>query len=201
MKYASIAGLFAALPFAVACGGDVEGPGGAGGTGTTTFTYTVQPKADGAFFFTTIQDDPVKCTVAGHTAKVGDVDATTKGKVVVDGDGGTHVDCSTEGTGPFVVHAKLDDTANSGNYLELLIPTLPTSASAATPAKGSVILATPKTATTYTGNDCEFYFEGGPQTVASGRVWVSFHCAGVSSGQSTCAVPTGYAIFENCLAL
>lgn len=160
---------------------------------------------DGAFYFQMVQDDPIKCSIAGNKAAVGLVDATNKNTVILDGSNGTKVDCSIIGTknaAPFEVHAKLDDGANTGNYLEILIPKMGTDATVDAPATGSVVLSTPWTASTYTGQGCKFYFaKDSKQTVASGRVWLTFECPGVSSGMSTCPVKVGYAIFENCLTV
>lgn len=156
---------------------------------------------DGAFYFATTQPSAATCVVAGHVAQVGAVSQNEKKSVILDGTNKTKVDCTVlNTTAPFDVVGKLDDTQNSGNYLEIHIPSISPSAKKDAPAKGSVVMSTPKTATTYVGNDCNFYFEEGTkETVASGRIWVSFDCPAVSAGMSTCPIKTGYAIFENCL--
>lgn len=158
---------------------------------------------DGAFFFQTIQDDPLKCQIAGQKAAVGIVDQNQKNTVILDGTNGTEVDCTVLGTAaPFEVHAKMDDSKNTGNYLEILIPKISPSAKKDSPATGSVVMSAPFTASTYTGEGCNFYFEEGTkQTVASGRIWVTFDCPALSSGMSTCPIKVGYAIFENCLTV
>lgn len=156
---------------------------------------------DGAFYVATVNNDPSMCKITGNTAQVGKVDQNEKNAVITDGTNGTKVDCSViNATAPFDVHAKVDDTANSGYYLEIIIPKISPSASKDKPATGTATIAAPWTAgSPYTG-ECNFYFEEGTkETVDAGRIWVSFDCPGITSGMSTCTLKAGFAIFENCL--
>lgn len=166
----------------------------------------------GAFFLALINDDPSKCMITGHTAQVGGVDAQNRNMVVTDGssvvDGGpaTHVSCSVTGTSTFKVHGLIDDGANSGNTLEILIDGIAAGATQANPGKGTAVFTAPWTAGNGYGGNCDFWFT--PTTGEAvdvkggvGRAWVTFSCAGVSSGMSTCPLKTGFAIFENCLTM
>jgi hypothetical protein len=182
-----------------ACGGSTDGTGGAGGNGTTTSSSVLPPTPDGAFTLTTTQDDVSTCPIAGHTAVVGEVDAAQR-TMTVDDDGTTFVSCTVKGTGAFQVHAKLDDTAKSGNSFEISIPSITPAASEGAPASGNLVFSAPWTAgSPFTGN-CSFYFTPGtPETVDAGKVWVTFTCPGLQSAGSTCPLQIGYAVFENCL--
>lgn len=166
---------------------------------------------DGAFFAAMITDDPLKCTINGFTAQVGAVDGQNRNTVVTDGmslsDGGpsTHVSCSVSGTTTYSVHGLIDDTAGTGNYFEIQINDLKAGQSQTSPAKGTGILSSAShTAGEPYQGPCDFWFTAGTKetvdaTGGAGRVWVTFSCAGLVSGMSTCPLKTGYAIFENCL--
>lgn len=160
----------------------------------------VPQSADGAFFFATTQTDPLTCKIAGHTAAVGSVDPSAIKTTITDGSEGTVVDCSVlNATAPYKVEAKLDDTNNTGNYLAFSIPSISPGATKDAPAEGSVTISTPKTASSY-GGKCNFYFEEGTkETVATGKIWVSFDCPALVSGMSTCPLKQGFAVFQNCL--
>jgi hypothetical protein len=160
---------------------------------------SVPAAADGAYFLTTTQPDPLKCMIAGHTVQVGAIDAQVKKTVLVDGTNKTVVQCTVlNDTAPFQVHASLDDTANTGTYFEIVIPSIGPGAKSDSPATGTVIFSDPKTAGNAFSGQCNFFIEGN-EGIASGKVWVSFNCDGVSFGMSTCPLKTGFAIFENCL--
>lgn len=166
----------------------------------------VPVSADGAFFIATIQDNPLACHIAGHTVQVGAVDATSKGTVIVDGTDMIRVDCSVasiagSGSAPFAVQGRIDALAKSGNYMEIAIPSISPGATLDAPAKGSIVFSDPKTAGQPYSGSCDFYFEKQNQTVADGRIWVSFQCDALTSGMSTCPLKQGYAIFENCLTI
>ncbi|APR86153.1 Hypothetical protein A7982_11502 [Minicystis rosea] len=165
----------------------------------------VPVSADGAFFLATIQDDPLKCSHAGHTVQVGAVDSVQKTTVIIDGTDQITVDCNVvslkESGAPFKVQGKIDAQLKSGNYMEIAIPSISPSATADAPAAGSIVFSDPKTAGQPYSGSCDFYFEQKNQTVADGRIWVSFKCDALTSGMSTCPLKQGYAIFENCLTL
>lgn len=156
--------------------------------------------ADGAFWLATIQSDPLACKHAGHTAQVGAVDSLERKTVITDGQNKTKVQCEVLGAAaPFEVHGQIDDQVNSANFLEISIPSISPSATIDDPAVGSITFSTPNTAGNPYGGSCNFYFEGTKESVASGRIWVSFQCDALVSGMSTCPLKQGYAIFENCL--
>lgn len=160
----------------------------------------VPQSADGAFWVATTQANPLECQIAGFTAQVGAIDATERTTVVTDGTNGTSVQCEITGmAAPFNVHGRIDDSANSANFLEITIPSISPKATKDMPAQGSLTLSAAKTAGEPYGGNCNFYFEGGKETVASGRAWLSFECDALTSGMSTCPLKQGYVILENCL--
>jgi hypothetical protein len=166
---------------------------------------------DGAFFAAMITDDPLKCTINGFTAQVGAVDGQNRNTVVSDGmslsDGGvpTKVSCTVSGTTTFSVHGLIDDVQGTGNYFEMQIDGLTVGQSKDSPAHGTGILSSAAhTAGEPYQGPCDFWFtamtgETVNATGGAGKVWVTFSCAGLTSGMSTCPLKTGYAIFENCL--
>jgi len=166
---------------------------------------------DGAFFTAMINDDPSKCMIVGFTAQVGAVDGQNRNTVVSDGmslvDGGspTHVSCSISGTTTYSVHGLIDDINGTGNYFEMQINDLKAGQSEADPAHGTGIISSAShTAGVAYQGPCDFWFTPSTKEAVNvangaGRVWVTFSCAGLLSGMSTCPLKTGYAIFENCL--
>lgn len=185
-----------------ACGGSVVGTGGSGGGGGSTSSSsssgTVSSTPDGAFFLAVEQGGTAQCPIADHTAAVGEIDAATRTNVIPDAVGGTTVSC--EVLGSFQAHGKIDDLANTGNYLEIDIPSITPAASESAPAQGAISFSGPWTAGNAFSGNCDFYFTPGtPETVDTGKIWVTFTCPGLQSGLSTCPLQIGYAIFENCL--
>ncbi|MFT3768132.1 MAG: hypothetical protein QM820_21995 [Minicystis sp.] len=164
----------------------------------------VPQSADGAFFIATSQPDPSVCIHVGHTTQVGTVDSTQRTTVVTDGVDGINVSCTVESlagsmTPPYLVKGKIDALSKSGNYMELLIPSISPNAKPDAPAQGSVVFSDPKTAGNPYSGPCDFYFEQSNQTVDNGRAWLSFKCAELTSSMSKCPLTTGYVILENCL--
>jgi hypothetical protein len=196
--------VFFSAACAAACS---DGGGGSGGGGDTTSSSSsasssgiVLPTPDGAFFLSMTQDDPTSCSIASHTAAVGEVDASKRTSVITDGTSGTKVTCTVAGTSSFQVHGQIEDTANSADYLQIAIPSIAPGASEGAPAAGTVAASGSWTAGVVYSGACSFYFTPGtPETVGTGKVWVTFACPGVTAGTSTCPIKIGYAIFENCL--
>ena len=175
----------------------------------TSCSDPIPQTPDGAFYLALVSPGG-QCMINGHTAQVGGIDAANRNTVVTDGtsavDGGpvTHVTCSVTGTTTFNVHGKIDDIDNSGNSLEMIIGGIAAGATEANPAKGSAVFTAPWTAGNGYSGPCNFWFspmtkEAVDVTGGVGRAWVSFSCAALSSGMSTCPLKTGFAIFENCL--
>jgi hypothetical protein len=202
--------VFFSAACAAACS---DGGGGTGGGGDTTSSSSsasstssasssgiVLPTPDGAFVLSMTQDDPTSCSIASHTAAVGEVDASKRTSVITDGMSGTTVACTVAGTSSFQVHGQIEDPANSGNLLQIAIPSIAPGASEGAPAAGTVAASGSWTAGAVYSGACSFYFTPGtPETVGTGKVWVTFACPGVTAGTSTCPIKIGYAIFENCL--
>jgi hypothetical protein len=158
----------------------------------------VPQTADGAWYVSTQQT--AGCKIAGHQSQIGQVNDKQKLAVVTDGIDNNTVDCTVSGTGTFAVDATLSNFTN-GLSLQINIPAITPKATKDNPAKGAVAYLSPKTAATYTGANCDFYFADPVETVASGKIWVAFSCDDISdtSAMSTCAIVQGYAIFESCL--
>jgi hypothetical protein len=162
---------------------------------------SVPPSPQGAYLVTFTR--PAGCSISGHNAKVGDVTASQRNAVVVDATDGATVTCSVTGAGPFNVSGQIMKGADS---LQIAIDSLPTSATKANPAKGSVSFASPNTVKAYVADGskapCDFYFADPKESVASGKVWVAFSCPTVIAGGSlmpdTCSLLESYILLENC---
>lgn len=155
---------------------------------------------DGAWFVSTIQDDPTACHIAAHNDQVGDVNASERLAVETDGLKGAQISCTVSGSGTYSVNAL---ATKDGSTLNIVIPKITAKATQDSPAAGAVTYQSPKTVATYSGS-CNFYFTPNtPETVAEGKIWVSFSCDGLVAGESmsTCPVKQGYAIFESCLTI
>lgn len=145
-----------------------------------------------------------QCAVTSHYGDVGLVTESTHDKVVVDGEGGAAIDCSVTGNGPFAVSASASGTTGDKSFSFLMtIGDIRGSATEAEPAKGAVSFSSKQTSYEVSSSDsaepCIFYFnaEGG-QTIAAGKIWVSFKCPKMVLDTKVCEIDEGYAIFENC---
>jgi hypothetical protein len=145
-------------------------------------------------------DTGIDCVHAGHAAKVGDVTASEKVSVVVNG-GNVALDCVVSESSPGTFHVEGTAT-QSGSSLAILIDGITASATAQGPAKGSLTYLSPKTIDPYLsspGEPCDFYFlPGTPQGIAAGRIWAAFQCPSVEVEGSICSIAESYVVFENC---
>jgi hypothetical protein len=134
--------------------------------------------------------------LASHTSSVGSVTADTKVAVVLNGDAGASVTCTVAGSGPFSVNAQASQNDKS---LSISIPSIAPSASQQAPAMGQLAYSSAKTAGNPYSGACALWFTAStPETVAPGKVWLTFACPALVSGMSTCPIQQGYALFENC---
>jgi hypothetical protein len=111
------------------------------------------------------------------------------------------VNCSVWQAGSaFGVHGSASIPAGTDS-LEIDISSLPTGATKASPATGTVTYLSDKTVNAFTSSACNFYFASDNEGVGLGKVWVAFTCPEFDSGQSMitgCTVAESYAGFENC---
>jgi hypothetical protein len=141
------------------------------------------------------------CSITSQVGQLGSVTTSTKDKVIVDGSLEGNIACAVKGTSTFSVHAEASDQEVA---LIIDIPAIDAAATAAAPAKGTVSFSAPNTGSVYSSpaaTPCDFYFTsptGLSEGIASGKVWVSFVCPTIVSGQSTCELGESVAIFENC---
>jgi hypothetical protein len=151
---------------------------------------------DGAFTVSTIQDMPQLCMIAGHTAKIGDINDSQRKTVVANAEDGAIVSCAVSGTSDFTVTANI---VQGDKSLSIGIASIKPGATLASPASGTIGYSSVNTAGNVYGGKCNYYFTPNTdETVASGRIWVSFQCPALQQGMSTCPIQQGYAIFENC---
>jgi hypothetical protein len=187
--------LFAALALGACGNGGGGGTTGGGGGGPK-----VTPQ--GAWVTSFIASSPA-CHVIGHNAAVGAVTASEKTTVLVDGGPeGATIQCQVTGSAKFAVSAK---ASLNGQSLQIVIPSIDAGATEASPASGTVSLATDKTAgvpySSPAGMPCAFSFAAGtPEGVTAGKIWVGFTCPEVDdTSGSMCSIKQGYAVFENCI--
>jgi hypothetical protein len=153
----------------------------------------------GAFNVSTVQTDPIACMIAGHSTQVGEIDESHRKDVIASGMDGAVVNCTVSGTSPFSVNG---DITQDDRHLAINIPSIKPGATLASPAVGTIQYSSVKTAGNAYGGTCNYYFtEMTSETVASGRIWVSFQCDALVSGMSTCPIKQGYVILENCLTV
>lgn len=179
---------------ALGCGSDVASSTTAGGSSSG-----VPLPPQGAFQVTF--GAPAGCSIAGHNAKVGDVNETQRNAVVVDGTDGATVSCAVTGAGPYSVAGQI--TMAADNSLQIEVDSLPADATKTNPAKGRVAFTSPNTAKAYIADAmhvCDFYFAAGSkESVAAGKVWVAFACPSITAeGMDTCALFESYVVLENC---
>lgn len=188
-----------------ACGDSTGGTGGSGGgavgsssTNSASSSGTLSLPADGAYFLDFTNDDPLACGFASNSVAVGEVDASNRTKVITDGMGGAKVRCETLGATSFAVHAELNDPS-SATYFNIIIPGITPAASESASAGGTLRFSAAWTAGNLFTGACSFYFTAGtPETVAPGKVWLTFDCPAMIYDMETCGPVTGYAVFENC---
>ena len=182
------------------CSGSGSGTGGGGGSTTSagTGTSTPLPTPDAAWSVTTEQPDGAACPLAAALS-LGTLTASVKTTTVAGGDGGAMISCSVLGSGPFEV----DAAANNGTVgLEITIPAITATATAAAPAAGTVSLQGAAGGSLYTGSCSVYFVPSTSEAVSSAAVWVAFTCPGLTNSitMATCPVAESYALFENCVS-
>lgn len=163
----------------------------------------VPPTSKGAWLVTFSSGlQTSKCAVNQHNATVGQIDKSQRGDEVTDALDGASVSCTVQGSGPYKVQAS---ASQSGKSLSFSIAAIDKSATAAKPATGNLSYSSPNTAgngyVNASDTPCKFWFESGTgEDVSAGKVWLAFSCDAVRDDghDSTCAIKSGYAIFENC---
>lgn len=171
-------------------------------TGVAGCTEPAPLIAQGAWSLVFI-DTGLDCQIAGHNVSIGEITADKRQTLVkddnVDGSVTTSVLCSViEKEGSFYFDAAESNTA--GNVLTLIVPELRADASKDNPSKGTVSYMSPNTATTFSSNECNFYFlDGTGQGVKPGEVWLTFDCPTIAAAQdNVCQIQIAYAAFEQC---
>jgi len=145
-----------------------------------------------------------KCALNSHYAKIGSISEASFDKVVVDGEGGAAIDCSVTGNGPFAVSASASGTTEGKSYsFSMTIGSIRGSATEMEPATGSVAYSSTQTSlevsSSASDEPCIFYFNADAgQTIATGKIWVTFQCPKMLLDTKVCEIDTGYAVFENC---
>ncbi len=158
----------------------------------------VPPTPQGAFQVN-FSDNGAACSIASHRTEVGEIDASTRTTIVVDGVTDAKVSCTVSGAGPFSVSGKVQ---LGSDLLNIVIPAISPGATEMSPATGGVSFISFRTQDVYqAGGDmpCNYYFtEGTGQGVAAGKIWVSFVCPMVFEGDKTCGIAESHVILENC---
>jgi hypothetical protein len=161
----------------------------------------VPPTPKGAWV-ATISRPSSACSINQHNTQVGVVGKSTRGDEVTDALDGASVTCEVTGSGTFKVSAS---ASQAGKSLSISIGSIGKGATVDSPATGSLSYSSPNTAgngyVSPAATPCKFWFE--PKTgqdIAAGKVWLSFSCEAIRDDghDSTCSLPSGFAIFENC---
>jgi hypothetical protein len=178
--------------------GAATGNGGGSARGGATGSGGNDAGPDQGAFAVTFLDTGAGCTTIGHNSTVGEVTATTKDVLVVDGQDGAGIECAVSGSGTFSVSAQL---AMNADFLAIEIASIDTAATESAAAPGAVSFASATTAGqpyASQGPTCEFWFASPNQAVAPGRLWTTFRCAEILEGASSCEITQGTVILENC---
>jgi hypothetical protein len=177
MRFTLVACSAAALAALAGCGG------------------TPPPVADAAW--TVNLTGASSCMIFNSTRMLGQVSVSTIQTRVDDGVNGVSVSCSVTGAGPYNVTGSASQGAD---ILNISIPSLPSSATKAAPALGSVAYESDSTVSLYASSSCDFYFAQPIEGVQPGQVWVAFTCAALtdSGTGSSCPVIESTALFEHC---
>jgi hypothetical protein len=157
------------------------------------------PIADGAW---SVELASCNMILGGNTS-FGAITQSAHATVETQGVANAMISCSVApGSSGFAVNVTAVQGADS---LEIGIPSIPASATLASPATGQVSFAGAQTADNqYASDACNFYFvPSTPETVtsaATGSIFVAFNCPSLmdSSEGGTCDLSQGYAFFENC---
>ncbi len=164
----------------------------------------IPPTPTGAFLVN-FTDTGAACTHASHQIRLGVINKTERTTVAVDGVNGAAVTCTVSGKtlGPFSINADLK--ADGGDTIAISVNQIDSKATAAAPAKGTVVFASSDTAgDLFSSNEpCDFYIEAaGPsgigQKVEPGSAWLSFKCPSIVQGTEPCALNESYVVIENC---
>jgi hypothetical protein len=140
------------------------------------------------------------CPIGDTTKMVGNISDTAVQASVWTVPDGSSVMCSVlplDGGGAFVV----DGTATLGvDMLQIHVPSMTATATAASPAIGSVLYQSDATVVPFRSDACHFYFENSTQGIAVDHVWVAFDCPAIedSPSMSVCTLSKGLADFEGC---
>lgn len=144
----------------------------------------------------TFQSPSSDCDVIGHNANAGTVEAKGKLELKADGSDGAEVACEVQASGGG--YSVQGTVRSGGTYFDIDIGELKKAATFEEPSTGRIEFQTGTTVEIYRSDECIVYFVE-KQLVDKGKVWASFQCASVTSGNSECAVQQGYFAFENCI--
>jgi hypothetical protein len=142
-----------------------------------------------------LRDTGADCNLVTHEARVGVVGNSGTPGLISSGTEGTEVICEVTGEGSFDVKATIDE----GPFVQITLKGLSSSATEDAPVQGTLSYASSDTGgDTYSSSACSFWLGSEDQTVAPGKVWLSFSCAAVASEGNTCEIFEGYLAVENC---
>ena len=157
------------------------------------------PPVPRAAFAVSFQDTGVDCDDNSHNGAVGTVNDRSNSVLLNDGDEGVTITCEVSGDGSFAVTGKILKTGTGSSVLDVRIPGIVPGQTKEAPATGTVGYAASGTGGEVYSGSCNFYFVAGtPEGVDKGKFWAAFACPEVKNELSTCAISSGYVIFENC---
>jgi hypothetical protein len=187
----------------VACkSAEIDETRSTGSTSTTTTSYdwpkpppTLIP--EGAARIDFVQTDPATCPLPSHTVTLGEVDASTEGKLLVGDDQGTNVTCRTVlGSAAPRVYGQLISPTHVSVGVEVFLDPETT-----TGLWGSVDYR-PAQSDLFQdyGGSCDFTAPAGtPEGIEANRFWLSFTCPTAEADGHVCAM-SGVVLFEGCNA-
>ena len=134
-----------------------------------------------------------------HTGQIGNVTPTSLDTLRRDGEGADIYCQVTASGGGFDVRGVLEEKTT---FLQFEV-SIGSDAAVGNEAAGIVTYKSSGTTNSYTSpatEPCQFWFEGGDETVAEGRFWAQFRCPSVVAGSTgdTCAINVSTVALQNC---
>jgi hypothetical protein len=177
--------------------GSASSSGGVGSASSSSGGQTPPESPQGvAAWSVTVQNNPNDCAIQGGTMSLGGTMGVDVVPGAQDGVDGAAVDCSVQGSsGGFTVDAS---ATHGPDLLRISNLFIDAGATQASPATGQIAYASAETGATYSGTASFFFDPGSKETVASGKIWVSFTAYVEGDATGCFVIAPSYAVFASC---
>jgi hypothetical protein len=168
---------------------------------------TTSPVTTAAWTLPLTSSSAGACSVSGVTVAFGKVTADSQNPVTSEvGESvseWTNCVLMSNTPGTFSLDATTEEGNPHGTTFGVSIPSITSSATQASPVRGSLFFAGPATGGQVVSGDCNFYFKDPKaEGVATGEIWAAYTCPSLTVGDGsvagTCQVTEGYIAYRNC---